>query len=378
MKVCAVIAEYDPLHNGHIYHLQQTRKKYDRIVVLMSGHAVQRGELSRYDKWSRAKAALMCGADLVLELPTVCSCTCAERFAEGAVSLLSRLCVVDAVSFGSESGNIEVLTDAAHRSLYIEKDNAFKNLLKKGYNYPVARSLTLGQYSELLKKPNNILGIEYIKAGLKLNSNLKFVTVKRTGVMHNDLNTDGCNRFVSSAFLRENPSEIASFLPHNLIRIFNRPAYTDEKVVLHRLRNMTARDFKELLDVKEGLENRLFCAAQKAVSLTDFKNRVNTKRYTYSRINRIILYSMLNIKKTDVLNPPGYVRVLGFNSQGRQLLKRIKNESDLLVSPNFKAIFKSFKETAKFDVLATNLFSLGYNPPLPCGIDFTTPSVLYP
>lgn len=380
MNICGVIAEFDPLHKGHIYLLRQIRKKFDGVVVIISGHATQRGELSRFDKWSRAKAALLYGADLVIELPVVYSCSSAEYFASSSIYILSKLNIVKSVCFGSESGDIKKLYNIALKSLNIEKTDDFKSLLKQGYNHPTARNILLKNNGLELNLPNNILGIEYIKASLKQNVNLDFHTIKRVGNYHNNYSGDYKNKefdsFKSSSFLRNNFELIYKYLPNDILHLFKIPSILNEDVFLYKLKSMNKSDFLKLPDVNEGLENRLYMAAKSCCSLDNFIELVKTKRYTYTRIKRIVLYSLLDLNKSVIPPCPQYCRVLGFNYNGQRILNNIKRNSSLFISPSFKDIYKNFYDVAIYDALATDLFYLGTKNNRKYNMDFYNKAIL--
>lgn len=368
MKICGIIAEYDPFHNGHAYLIQKMREKADGIVVLMSGHAMQRGEISRFDKWTRAKAALLNGADVVLELPAVYSASCAERFASAAITLFSKLGGIDTIGFGSESGDEKKLAALAEKCLQADASSEMKKWIKKGYSYPRARQ-EIVQDAALVNSPNNLLGMEYIKASLRLQAPFSFATVKRKGSEHKGEK--------NASFLRCHPKEMAPFIPertHSLYTNFSKKEPL-ETIFLYRLRTMEKEDFLKLPDVTEGLENRLHYYARRAQSLEEFLHLVKSKRYTYSRLKRIALYAVLGIKKEDLKQEPAYVRILGCTPKGRTFLSQ-RTSSPLFCSPDFAEINKRFPKISEFDRRATELFSLAAVSPFPCGRDFSEKPII--
>ncbi|MDE5600539.1 MAG: nucleotidyltransferase family protein, partial [Oscillospiraceae bacterium] len=308
MKICGIIAEYNPLHNGHLYHINKVKKISDAIIVIMSGHLMQRGDLAIYDKWSRAKAALICGADIVIELPTTFSCSCAERFSYGAVKLLNDLNCVNMISFGSESGNINELIKVAKLCKEIDGTEHMKYYLKQGYSYPKARQLAIGQKSSVLNFPNNTLGVEYIKACLKIKSSISFHTIKRLGAQHN---SDIPDKTASASFLRKNPQKLCDYVPNQVLNLYKDSSQFPENLLFYKLRNKSLSEFSNLPDVTEGLENRLFKASKNSKNLDEFFKLAKTKRYTYSRLRRIAFYSLMDIYKQDLPKSPEYARVLG-------------------------------------------------------------------
>lgn len=369
MKICAIIAEYNPLHNGHLYHIRSVKKISDAIVVIMSGHIMQRGSLAMYDKWSRAQAALRCGADLVIELPTAFSCSSAEKFAHSAIYLIRELKYINMLNFGSESGNIDNLSRLAHICQKIDKTDAIKHYLKKGYSYPKARQLAIGSSAELLSFPNNTLGIEYIKASLNLNFNISLTTTKR-------LIANKSNNFVSSSYIRTHIDELNNHVPEKVLDLYKFHSNFPSDLIFYKLRNMTIDDFYKLPDVTEGLEHRLYKASKSASTLNEFFELVKTKRYTMSRLRRISYYALLNIQKQNLPKHPQYARVLGFNKIGQEILSQSKKATNILVTSNFKNITKNFPYSSSLDSKSTDLFMFCQKNKKPCGLDYTTKPIV--
>lgn len=369
MKICAIIAEYNPLHNGHLYHINSVKKISDAVVIIMSGHIMQRGSLSMYDKWSRTQAALGCGADLVIELPTAFSCSSAERFAHSAIYLIKELKYINMLNFGSESGNIDQLNHLAHICQKIDKTQIIKQYLKKGYNYPKARQLAIGSHSKLLSLPNNTLGIEYIKACLNLNCKISITTTKRPP-------NNKSNNLVNSSYIRKHIDQLNKYVPETVINLYKSPSTSPSDILFYKLRNMTIEDFYRLPDVTEGLEHRLYKASNKATNLNGFFELVKTKRYTMSRLRRIACYALLNMQKSNLPKYPQYARVLGFNQTGREILSQLKKVTNILVTPNFKNIAKNFPYSSNLDSKATDLFMFCQKNKKPCGLDYTKKAII--
>jgi len=366
LKISGILAEYNPLHSGHIYHLSKTKEKSDGVVVLLGGHLMQRGEFAKYDKWSRATAALIAGADLVIELSSTFCCASAERFASSAVSIFDRMGCIDIMSFGSESGNIENILFTARAIDGIEQTKEFKERIKLGDSYPKARQSALGKDGKLLSQPNNTLAVEYCKAILKSNSKITPITVKRQGAPHDAKNED---TIVSASFLRENESKMERYMPNEILDCFKNPSMLSDIIFLSRLRQFTKDDFLNLPDVSDGLENRLYNAAQKACSLNEFYSLAKSKFVTHSRLRRITVYALIGITK-DMLKPiPSYARILGFNKVGREILN-MANKDKIFLSPDFPEISKRFPTEARIDAIATDLFYLGTNHIGVCGQDY--------
>ena len=366
MKIAGILAEYNPLHSGHIYHLSKTKEEADGVVVLLSGHLMQRGEFARYDKWSRTKAALIAGADLVIELSSTFCCASAERFASAAVSIFDRIECIDVMSFGSELGDIENILSVARAIDGIEQTKEFKERIKVGECYPKARQAALGKEGELLSQPNNTLAVEYCKAILKTNPKITPKTVKRVGAPHDGQDEDV---IVSASFLRENESKMERYIPKEILDCFKNPSRPSDVLFLSHLRRLAPNDFLKLPDVSDGLENRLYKAAQNACSLGEFYSLAKSKFLTHSRLRRITVYALVGITK-DILPPsPSYARILGFNKAGREILNRA-NRDKIFLSPDFPEISKRFPNEARFDAIATDLFYLGTSPIGLCGQDY--------
>lgn len=367
MKVLGIVAEYNPFHNGHLYHLEQSRAACgaDCAVCVMSGNFVQRGEPAIAEKRARAEMALRAGIDLVLELPVVYAMSSAEYFAYAAVKILDSLGSVDFLCFGSEAGNLEVLDRIAGilvREPQIFRD-ALKNALSTGSSYPAAReaalkaclaglSGTAADIEEIMKNSNNILGIEYLKALKQLKSGITPMTVKRRGGAYNSADLSGGLSSATSirGHLLRNPGAaslkgLESALPSSSIDILERefklgkgPVFpeTFAPVLLSSLRRMTAEEIRGLPYVSEGLENRIKAAAENSLSLEELLEYTGTRRYAGTRIRRA-LFSLLTgmtggeFSRFNESGGPQYIRVLGFNDRGRLLLSEMRGRALLPV-----------------------------------------------
>ncbi|MDI6604671.1 MAG: nucleotidyltransferase [Thermoanaerobacteraceae bacterium] len=399
MSILGIIVEYNPLHNGHIYHIEESAKltNSNSIVAVISGNFVQRGEPSIIDKWSRTKMALLSGVDLVIELPTVYAVSTAETFAYGACKLLDSLRIIDFLSFGSEAGTITWLNKIA--SLLVEEPKIYKDYLKKslstGITYAAAREFAitsiLGEnYSKFLKNSNNILAIEYLKALLKLNSKIKPLTIKRIGPDYNSLNV--LKYFASATSIRHNilkgdKSFLDKCLPpvskEILINCFAKglgPVSLEQfsSIILYLLRS--GYDLKNVFDVGEGLENRIYKAAKMTNNIYDLINMVKTKRYTESRLKRILIHALLGINSElyKSFAGPNYIRVLGFNSKGLNLLKLIHTKSNLPIITRVGSYKKSIKDCRLFekDLFATDIYTLALKGKPSSGMDLTQPIII--
>ena len=382
MKISALISEFNPFHKGHKFIIDKMRENgATHIVAVMSGNFVQRGEGAVYSKWDRAKAALENGVDLVVENPLVFATASAQRFAYGAVGVVKGLGCVDELSFGSETGNIEELKNVSE---IIKNDDVFDGIqkhLNNGLSYPKARQLAIEEkygsnVADIIAQPNNILACEYISECKKADVDVAFYTVKRKSVEHDSKSES--NGFYSASLLREyiknnhTTNDVVFENYRNNCKAFD--FTTLEKSILVKLRSFTENDFKNLPDVSEGIENRLYIASQKACSLDEFFELVKTKRYTLSRIRRICLYALLDIKKEDVERCVPYVRVIGFNDRGREVLKIARESAILPIIMKFADI-KELDDNAKaifnIESRATDIFALTSEKNIPCGMEKT-------
>ncbi len=341
-----IICEFNPFHKGHKYLIDTAGRNCDGVLCVMSGNLVQRGEFAVYDKFKRTRDALRNGANIVIELPCVYSTLSAEGFAKSAVAILEATGVADSITFGAECEDISVLYQLADR---IKKnENEIKEEMKKGISYPAARKNIIK--SDELDKPNNILAIEYIK-----HTTLPCTAVKRIGKGHD---TDDCLYSASAIRNRLDSDEICSLK-------------NCEKAVLAKLRTMSAQDFLEIEDVSDGLENRIYDAVKSASNLNELYDSIKTKRYTHSRIRRIMLRAYLGIDRNYPQNPP-YIRILGFNQKGRELLTQMKKNASLPIISRYSDV-KNLSDDGRrlfgLECRCTDLYNLGYKNPLPCGTE---------
>lgn len=410
MKVLGIISEYNPLHMGHVYHIKTSIEKTGatHTLCVMSGNFVQRGEPAIVDKWARTRMALNAGIDLVLELPVVFACASAEIFAYGAVRTLHNTGVVDFLSFGSEQGELEPLKRIA--SILHEEPAEYRKLLKKylneGYSFPLSRekailSIINDLPGNIMSHSNNILAIEYIKALKRLKSDMQPVTVKRVGAAY--LSTEMLSSFSSATavrkFLQDGGAITDPVLSHNLpdftfkilqAEITGRrgPVFADafSEIVLHRLRTMSPEELRNVPDVTEGLENRLISCSLRSGTLSELIDMVATSRYPSTRIRRITANLLWGVTKNQLKSfvsddRCGYLRVLGFNSKGRELLARIRKEAKVpLITKvaNYRdQLSGASKLMFEYDIKATNSYVLAFpDPGQRMGDqDFTTPIV---
>ena len=389
-KILAVISEYNPFHNGHLYHIQKSKKLInpDFSICIMSGNFVQRGEPSIIDKWSKTEAALKCGFDLVIELPTVYSISSAENFAEGAIKLLDSFDDVT-LSFGTECGDLDILNNIAN--VLFDEPKEYQTILlhelSKGLSYPKARENALllylndvRKYANVLSNPNNILGIEYLKAIKKLKSKVIPFTIKRIDEGYNSLKIK--DRLASATAIRnlvKNNEDVKKLIPTPSFNILSEninhgKVLNDisvfEKEIIYTLRKMSVQEIANLPDVSEGLENLLKKSSNETSEIEKLIDALKSKRYTRTRIQRILLHALLNITKDEVSNykyNPQYIRVLGFTKTGEKLLSQIYNKANIPIVTQVGKFLKNANETSRRmiekDILATNIYTLGYQIP---------------
>ncbi|MBQ2803544.1 MAG: nucleotidyltransferase [Lachnospiraceae bacterium] len=352
MKVNAIIAEYNPFHNGHQYHLEEAKKATgaDYTVVVMSGNFVQRGIPAIINKYDRTEMALRNGADLVLELPMYYAVSSAEYFAMGAVSLLDKLGVVDHICFGSECGNLAILQQIA-QILLEEPEPYIRSLrqsMRQGLSYPAARNGALLQYApslsnhrDVLSSPNNILGIEYLKALLRRGSQITATTTKRVGADYRDIRLgekqSSALAIRHAIFSHQNTEFLKEQMPESAYEIImktlqcTQPVHpNDFSAVMHyKLLTEATQDYTQYLDVSQDLSDRISKNLYQYESFKGFCDLLKSKDMTYTRISRCLLHIMLDMK-TDILKGYqetdyiSYARVLGFRRDAQPLLGSIK------------------------------------------------------
>jgi len=382
MNITGIITEYNPFHNGHLYHLNSAKEvtNCDGIICIMSGNFVQRGEPALIDKWKRAEMALLNGVDLVIELPTFYALSSAEFFASGAIKILNSIGVVNNIFFGSESGNIELLHKIA-KLLTFESDilkDSIKENLKTGVTYAKARELSLinilneDSLAEVLSNSNNILGIEYIKALLKINSTIIPLTMKREGSNYNDKELSTI--FSSATSIRKNLkngkdlSSLNPYMPKESLNILNNliksnyPFVFEEEIYRYVKYKLLTNcvNFNNLFDAKEGLDNKFLKEIYFSSSYEDLIFRVKSKRYTYTKISRLItqiFLSLDNYSANELIKDTNlYARVLAFNNTGKLILKEMKKNSTI---PIITKVPKNIDNPLlSLDIQATKAYSI--------------------
>jgi len=400
VNALGLIVEYNPFHNGHLHHLEESKRlsNADYVVCIMSGNFIQRGEPALVNKWVRAKMALMSGADLVIELPVVYAMASAEYFAYGAVKLLESMGIISHISFGSEIGELHAL-DKIAQILHKEPEE-FKTLLKrnlsKGISFPSAREAALSLYLQsnsdytynldsILNSSNNILGIEYLKALKKLKSAIIPITIPRLCSSYNSSTLSGAissatsiRKVIAESSLFEENSDLTYAMPKSSLAALKDefqhgrgPISSEcyETILLYSLRTSSKQTVSKLQYVSEGLENRIKKAAGNAGTLNELIDGSISKRYTRTRIQRILFSQLTGMTASEFENfnnygGPQYIRVLGFNGKGQKLLYEINKLSILPVIMK-TADFKNscnplLKRMLEIESIATDNYVLGY------------------
>lgn len=386
MKICGIVSEYNPFHNGHKFHLEETKRLYGatHTIAIMSGNFTQRGDLALFDKYSRAEIALNNGIDLVIEIPVAYCLSSAENYARGAVGLLEALNCVDILSFGSECGDISRLKETAGAVEYVTQSDEFFTAMRGGKSYPAALSSTILKYytddvAEILESPNNTLGIEYIKALDNIGSRIEPVTVKRFGAGHDEFKESFNDSFASASQIRKlivSGADFSSLVP------FTQSYETAdisrlETAILAKIRTMPTEEIGEIADVSLGLDAKIKKASRLARNLNELCFLVKSKRFTLARIRRILLCCFLGIRKKDLHAPVSYVRILAMNSKGKEILA--KSDCKLPVGTSLKDLMKKSTDAYKqggLEERCGNIYALAFENPRPCGMDFTRKPII--
>ena len=392
MKICGIICEYNPFHLGHFYQMEETRRHgMDGIICVMSGNFVQRAEPALLRKHARAEAAVRSGADLVLELPTPWAISSAETFADGAIHLLSALPDLTHFSFGCESGAMEPLTRITNMLDTEEFSSLLKQELAKGHAFATARARALEQLlpgaEVILKEPNNILAIEYLKANQRRGNALIPLAIQRQGGQHDSespVDDLASARAIRTRLSEDGLDNVRRYLPPASLLLLEREITSGcapvqnaclDIAILSCLKKMQADDFLPYADVSEGLHIRLKEAIDQARTRAEAVALAKTKRYAHARIRRIFLNAFLGITAEFTREPPPYLRVLAFNDRGRKLLAQYKKSAGLpIITKPTEVKNLSTREQRIFslEVTATELYNLAFPVPQPGMQEWTT------
>ena len=344
MKSVGIICEYNPFHNGHLYHINKIKEMFPNhtIILVMSGNFTQRGDVSLINKWDKCEIALNYGVDLVVELPFVFSTQSADVFANASIKILNGL-KCEYLVFGSECNNIKKLTEMAETQLNNKKyDNLVRDYLDEGINYPTALSKALFTLTgKKIDKPNDILGITYIREIIKLKSTIKPICIKR----NNDYNSLELNEGITSAtsirYALENNSDIKSYVPEFTLEKLNHPIFNNNYFNLLKYKILSDIDnLDKYLTVDEGIENRIKKYIINSKDMNELILKVKTKRYTYNKLNRMFTHILCNYTKEEnrEFDTIEYIRILGFNINGQNYLNKIKKEVDIPIITNYSSI----------------------------------------
>ncbi|MBQ7913631.1 MAG: nucleotidyltransferase family protein [Clostridia bacterium] len=371
MKICAIICEYNPLHNGHLYHIREAKRLSgaDCILCLMSGNFVQRGEGAILDKFTRARHAVLAGADIVIELPAVYATSNAELFATGAVQLLSSIPSVEYLCFGAENADANAFLHAAAllNNEPEEVSAQIKNLTGEGWSFAKARAEAWQNLlpTDLIHSPNNILGIEYTRAILKLNTNISILPIPRLG---NGYNSNSLNAtFASASAIRKAVDDgvsVENYIPEYVLK--NLPAAnmnTLECLEKYALLTNTTEQIVKICDCTEGLENALKKAATQEGTLAE---QLTSARYTSSRIRRIALQNLLKIEESfirDCLKSKLYLRVLAVKKDRKDILSELSNAEFplLLRAKDEDSLTETAKKCLQTDYFTEKIYAIAYN-----------------
>lgn len=387
--ISGIICEYNPFHNGHRALIEESRRRGStHIVAVMSGNFVQRGEPACLEKGARARMALACGADLVLELPLPWAMARAETFAWGGVYLLQQLGCVEHLMFGSEQGEIQTLQELAALLESPDFQAALARELTQGVPFARARQAAITKLcntetAQILEQPNNILGIEYCKALRRLNSSIQPETIQRVGAGH-DASAPG-SEYASASYLRTqlqtNPqADLSAYMPHTAAKLLRTEAWAGQIASLERLetamlamlRTLSKEQLAQLPDISEGLEHRLWRAIRQSSTLDELYQTAKSKRYSHARIRRITLAAFLGLRADDIKEPPPYLRVLGMNPRGREILHQAKRSTQLPIVTKYAEI-ASLSQNAEdlfaLECRATDLFTLSLAYRQACGLE---------
>ncbi len=338
MEIIGVVAEYNPFHNGHLYHIKKIKQLYPNslIIAVISTSFLQRGEISILNKWDKTKICLENNIDLVIELPFVFSSQSADIFAKGAISILNYL-KVDKIIFGSETNDINNLINLAKTQINNKKyDSIVKEYLDLGINYPTALSKALKDFNlNIIDTPNDLLAISYIKEIIKNNYSIEPISIERTNNYHS---LDTNNEIISATAIRnliKNKKNINKYIPKNI----NKYIYKD--IDIFKFLKYKINSDKEILStyqtVDEGIENRIISYINKSNTIEELIKNIKTKRYTFNKINRMLIHILTSFTKEEAKNNNiSYIRILGFNKNGKNYLNKIKKDIEIPLITSYK------------------------------------------
>lgn len=361
MKIIGIIAEYNPFHNGHKYQIDKIREKYEDalIIICTSSSFTQRGDISILNKWEKTKCALNNGANIVLELPYIYSTQSSDTFAKYALKILNEL-KINKLCFGSEDNDIDKLYKVADTQINNKQfDTKVKEHLDNGINYPTALNNALKELIQIeITKPNDLLGVSYIKEILKNKYNIKPFTIKRTNDYHDIENNSD---IVSASNIRErllNNEDISSKVPQDVYEILKNKKIKNKYFEYLKYKIISEQDLNKFLDVDEGLHTRIKDQIQKSNTLEELIQNIKTKRYTYNKISRMLNHILCSLtKEENNIQELEYIRILGFDSKGKEYLSKIKKDIKTPILNKYDT--KKYK-TLEIEKRVTDIYSLIY------------------
>lgn len=385
LKILGIIAEYNPFHNGHLYQIQKAKEQTqsDFVIIVMSGNFTQQGNIAIMDKFKRASLATQNGADLVIELPFIYANSSSSFFAQGAILLLNQLNIIDSICFGSEASDISILESISQKIIHNETKitQDIKENLKLGISFAKAREMSLGKFlnkEELLEitKPNNILAIEYLIQLKKQNSKIAPITIQRKDSSFHDLNLPKDSYFTSATSIRKSIFEnnilnIRPYVPDNCYYALTHQTLLSNNILFLPLKYSTItkdkNNLQEIMEMTEGLENKLLKAISCSKNNTELLNELKSKRYQLSKLKRLCMNILLNVTKKDfkdiICSNEIYAHVLAKSEKGNLLLSRLSQEADIpLITKVSKDTIPSLspiqQKMFSYDLLASNLYSI--------------------
>jgi len=396
MSVLGIIAEFNPLHNGHLHFIQRAQqgRDFSATICVMSGNFVQRGEAALCNKWVRTRMALQAGVDLVIELPFCFAVRSAYFFARGAIELLYRTGVVSHLAFGSESGQLEQLQSIA--AMITNENQEYKNHLKyyltKGLSFPAARAKTIQKImgeqitnlEYIILQPNNILALEYLRVLEQESIPIQPFTIPRLGSGYNcmELSPYASASAIRNSLLEQPLSDnYLNFMPAVMLALLQQEIYAGrapvslnalELAILAKQRTISLPNLSKIYEITEGLEHRIQAAAISSGTLEELRQAIKSKRYSLTRINRLLLYSLLDIETEQMLifdqHGPLYLHILGFSTKGRKILQEIKNKSSVRIINRGSEVKSAFQDKSNptlqamlgLDIKSTDIYTLLY------------------
>ena len=362
MKIIGIIAEYNPLHFGHLYQLKKAKELYkDSIIILITNSFfTQRGDISILDKRNKTKLALENNIDIVVELPFVFSTQSADIFAKGALAILNEL-KIDTLIFGSESNDINKLITIAKTQLDNNNyDSLVKKYLNTGINYPTALNKAIKEISNLeVTEPNDLLGISYIKEITKNNYNITPISIKRIGSYHGKKEI---NNISNATLIREkikNNISISKYIPKEEENLLIKNISLDDYFPYLKYKILSSNDLSIYQTVEEGIENRIKKEINNSNSWEELVKNIKTKRYTYNKINRMLIHILASLTKEEAKNPKiDYIKILGFNPKGQSYLNKIKKDINIPIIYSYK---KNISKLLDIEFRAASIYYLIIN-----------------